>query len=208
LHENCVRRFGLSETSEDDSEVFFVALSIDLTLWKTKKRTGKWWVVMYARNRETESLYRTERTRITCTSHIGNVIAQTLTAPPPPSLPSTASTPDRTQTTTGGEQPGHKPVNGVWKVVLALGPLNDETEAERVCRLWSLSQKGVINKAARGEAISRTLDIQGFVDWSMVFGIPREDRDCHVSILVLRKNDAADDDDGDDVGPPEKSEDD
>lgn len=136
--------------------------------------TGIWFAVMFARNKEdgsgnaitgsAHSLAKrkpgaptaasAERTRITCTSHIGSLFVN---------ADATASAASVTSLT-----------NNRWRVVLALGPMRDETDANGVCRLWSLCQRGVISKAARGEAICIRFGIPGFVDWDSVLGYGHE----------------------------------
>jgi hypothetical protein len=126
---------------------------------KTAPRSGRWFVVMFARNRETEtSVCKTERTRISYTAHIGSVLVTDAEErrPSQQHRPKTVACPRRPRSQ--------------WKVVLAIGPMRDEQNADAACRLWSLGQKGVLNKAARGEALSVVFDVPGFVDWSMVFG--------------------------------------
>lgn len=161
---------------------------------KRRKRSapsGRWFAVMFARNRETETACHTERTRICYTAHIGSLFVAecsgdgSASAAMPPFLVEPEDDARRRwharrrNPASGGADQGDiasrsneadKKPKSLWKVVLALGPIGDERIVSNVCRLWSLSKKGVINKAARGEAISERLGIPGYVDWSGVFG--------------------------------------
>jgi len=170
---------------------------------------GRWFAVMFARNREVaDSVCRTERTRIRYTSHIGSLFFAEatasvessdededeiprrvyLTASEEPSLPETPSSGKKTKIADEPRSIGKKKSEsrGQWHVVLALGPIREERDANGVCRLWSLSQKGVINKAARGEAISIRFDIPGFVDWTTVFG--SAEKLCRMYDVLFYKN--------------------
>jgi len=61
------------------------------------------------------------------------------------------------------------------KIVLALGPVSSGGEAERICQTWTATcRKGVIPRAAKGEAVSIVYGVPGFVDWDAVFGSESE----------------------------------
>jgi len=58
-----------------------------------------------------------------------------------------------------------------WDVIFVLGPFAVADDALIVCDKWSAWSHGnVMAKVALGEAISRILQISGFVDWPKVFG--------------------------------------
>jgi hypothetical protein len=57
-----------------------------------------------------------------------------------------------------------------WKVVLAMGPIASEEMATEICDKWSMNNRGIMKKTARGEALSIVYGIRGYVDWSVVFG--------------------------------------
>lgn len=179
---------------------------------KRRKMTspiGRWFAVMFARNREVDGeVGRAERTRIRYTSHIGSIFFATAAAAFASSSSCSAGeengeeeeedAPRRMYLVANEEPSGgkeapederaaaKKKTRGQWHVVLALGPMREESDANGVCRLWSLSQKGVISKAARGEAISIRFDIPGFVDWSTVFG--SAEKLCRMYDILFYKN--------------------
>lgn len=57
-----------------------------------------------------------------------------------------------------------------WSVVFIIGPVPSASLAANIRELWSASQKGVEAKVARGEALCRVLDLEGYVDWQRVLG--------------------------------------
>jgi hypothetical protein len=109
--------------------------------------SGIWFAVLFVRCRDGE------RTRIACTSHIGGLFVK-------------RRPPDATTSTVSSNAERSVPR---WKVVLALGPVSKENVVNQVCRMWSRSQRGIINKVARGEAICIRYGIPGFVDWESLF---------------------------------------
>lgn len=166
------------------------------------EQTGKWFVVMFARNRNTEggSVSRAERTSIKVTSYIGTVLVTgSRTKNSPGDVPISRS-PMVTGVRTVEPDSCHRDVSKIgacgsisepkvtrevssvaqhktasqWQVVLAIGPVKRSQQAYDICKLW-INQKGVIirgviPKAARGEAISSELCVPGYIDWENVFG--------------------------------------
>ena len=63
-----------------------------------------------------------------------------------------------------------------WNIVFVLGPLNGAQTAISVSQKLSTSQKGIVSKVARGEALANILGVSGFADWTFVFG-------CDISYL-------------------------
>jgi len=59
-----------------------------------------------------------------------------------------------------------------WDLVCVIGPLNTTELAESISNKWASSQKGIIAKVARGEALSKTMGLTGYVDWGKVFDCP------------------------------------
>lgn len=140
----------MAEDSEEKSSSAVLPTLFGESAFRRRRKAvslgGIWFAVMFVRNMGQQS-------RITCTSHIGSLRVSR------PALE--------------GQQQQQRPPasgDGVWKIALALGPMRDEMDANSVCRLWSLCQKGMLVKAARGEAICIRFGIPGFVDWESVFG--------------------------------------
>jgi hypothetical protein len=134
---------------------------------------GRWFTVMLARNRDDGESCKAERTTIKVTQNIAATLS--------PSSRGRKSSADRRES---GRAPGISPREGdriqkatqqsQWKIVFAIGPVSAETTANDICKLWLKSQRGVIPKAARGEAISIVYDIPGFVDWDIVLGSAKQ----------------------------------
>lgn len=56
-----------------------------------------------------------------------------------------------------------------WNIVFVLGPMSSAKRAMSISEKLSVSQKGVVSKVARGEALAHVLGISGFANWSLVF---------------------------------------
>jgi hypothetical protein len=160
---------------------------------------GNWYVIMFARNREDDDQqqqqHRTERTLIKHVSHVCRVlfpngdssISETWSRRKKLSrkdvVPSHMQRHCSKSLVDGGGRGGEKTQameNTViagdqrsqmrWKVVLAIGPVRTESCATEISTLWSNCQRGIIQKAARGEALSMMYGIPGYMDWDVVFG--------------------------------------
>jgi len=59
--------------------------------------------------------------------------------------------------------------DGSWRIVVALGP-TDRERAQEVCALWSSNVRGILPKAAKGDALSDLRELNGYVDVAELFG--------------------------------------
>ena len=109
---------------------------------KRESPCGIWYAVMFAR--------KNDDTMITCTSHVASLFLSA----------------DRTTHTTPTV------VEPRWTIMAALGPLREENDANSVCRVWTLNDHTLVHRVARAEGIAIRFGIRGFVDWSMLFGMP------------------------------------
>jgi len=112
--------------------------------------SGVWFAVMFAMRGGEEEQRHDDRVRLTCTSHIGSLFMCDARERCRASAPPIASS--------------------AWRIILALGPLRGESDADSVCRLWSLDEACVMSRVARAEVISIRFGISGFVDWDSIFG--------------------------------------
>jgi hypothetical protein len=112
---------------------------------KRRKREspyGIWYAVMFARK---------DDTMITCTSHVASLFLSS----------------DRELTTT---TTATAPREQRWTIMVALGPLREENDANSICRVWTLNDRALMHRVARAEGIAIRFGIRGFVDWDMLFG--------------------------------------
>jgi hypothetical protein len=131
---------------------------------KSRVEIGMWFAVMLARNRDDGTSPRAERTTIKVTQNISATLA-TGRQRRPMKMNNGTDTKRRESGTAGTSQ---------WRVVFAIGPVVAEAIANDICTIWMNSQRGVIPKAARGEAITIVYDIPGFVDWDAVLGSTKQ----------------------------------
>ena len=183
---------------------------------KCEQRDGRWYVVMFARRRDCEDENvaadgSRPKTCIKCTPHIGSIFISGRNLYEPLSssgkrlttvaaVSSSIFEPKRHYGRRGGggtntangrrTQLRHTDGHAQWQIVLALGPINIESEANTICELWSKSPRSVICKTATGEALAISLDIGGYVDWNSVFPscTPSAASLFSVYDVVFRKN--------------------